>query len=209
MGTHPIFESDFDCLTDVSHVMARYYCHDCRDNREINLDDWQCTQCQSGFIEEIRESPLYEVLENNRRSTNGREQRPLYVSPDGDLHNRPRDVENFLRRIFGGESTNFSPDEFAIGPNGIEPLQNIISRLIDAGLGSPPASENFLTRLVEEPFTEELSERSTECAICMCEYTSEDMIIKVPCGHFFHSNCIRSWLELHNTCPVCRNQFTE
>ena len=27
---------------------------------------------------------------------------------------------------------------------------------------------------------------------------------KLPCGHFFHVHCLRSWLERQQTCPTCR-----
>ena len=26
----------------------------------------------------------------------------------------------------------------------------------------------------------------------------------LPCGHFFHYTCLRSWLEQSNSCPICR-----
>lgn len=26
--------------------------------------------------------------------------------------------------------------------------------------------------------------------------------------HIFHENCIIPWLELHGTCPICRDTFT-
>lgn len=27
--------------------------------------------------------------------------------------------------------------------------------------------------------------------------------------HIFHETCILPWLELHGTCPICRDTFTE
>ena len=30
----------------------------------------------------------------------------------------------------------------------------------------------------------------------------------LPCGHFFHYTCLRSWLEQSNSCPICRASLT-
>jgi hypothetical protein len=39
------------------------------------------------------------------------------------------------------------------------------------------------------------------CIICREEMSSAK---KLPCGHFFHVHCLRSWLERQQTCPTCR-----
>ncbi|KAG1180510.1 hypothetical protein G6F70_007043 [Rhizopus microsporus] len=33
---------------------------------------------------------------------------------------------------------------------------------------------------------------------------NHDQAKKLPCGHIFHFNCLRSWLERQQTCPTCR-----
>ncbi len=42
-----------------------------------------------------------------------------------------------------------------------------------------------------------------ECSICMEDLSKETLQV-VKCGHFFHKDCIRSWLNNNNTCPLCR-----
>ncbi len=32
---------------------------------------------------------------------------------------------------------------------------------------------------------------------------------KLPCGHMFHSFCLRTWLESHHNCPTCRRELLE
>ncbi|KAK9716202.1 hypothetical protein RND81_06G217900 [Saponaria officinalis] len=44
-----------------------------------------------------------------------------------------------------------------------------------------------------------------ECAICLCEYSDNDVIRVLPiCDHIFHIQCIDLWFESHKSCPVCR-----
>ena len=49
------------------------------------------------------------------------------------------------------------------------------------------------------------------CAICLVEYNEADEIIQLPCDerHFFHSPCIKDWLDKNNTCPLCKAPITQ
>ncbi|KAJ1943942.1 E3 ubiquitin-protein ligase hrd1 [Linderina pennispora] len=38
---------------------------------------------------------------------------------------------------------------------------------------------------------------------------SGDTPKKLPCGHVFHFNCLRSWLERQQSCPTCRHTVLE
>lgn len=45
-----------------------------------------------------------------------------------------------------------------------------------------------------------------ECPICLDEFDKYNKV-KMPCGHYFHSDCILDWIDKkkHNmNCPVCR-----
>ncbi|XP_054717295.1 uncharacterized protein LOC129226690 [Uloborus diversus] len=43
-----------------------------------------------------------------------------------------------------------------------------------------------------------------ECAICCEEFANENAAYKVDCGHCFHLECIREWLNKKSDCPICR-----
>ncbi|GFH55144.1 hypothetical protein CTEN210_11620 [Chaetoceros tenuissimus] len=51
------------------------------------------------------------------------------------------------------------------------------------------------------------------CAICYEQFNLDDDIassINDICCHYFHLNCIMSWLTIdsnHHSCPMCRNEF--
>lgn len=45
---------------------------------------------------------------------------------------------------------------------------------------------------------------ATECGVCLAEFDTSASVIKLPCRHFFHPNCISKWLtQCKNTCPLC------
>lgn len=50
---------------------------------------------------------------------------------------------------------------------------------------------------------------TTSCSICLGDYVSDDEIIKLPCGHMFHSVCIESWLGVSQLCPVDRRNVAD
>lgn len=43
------------------------------------------------------------------------------------------------------------------------------------------------------------------CSICHDSFAAGDIVLKLPCRHMYHESCVISWLESHNTCPLCRH----
>lgn len=65
-----------------------------------------------------------------------------------------------------------------------------------------------LTVLTERLTGTRLSEcLLSECPICLEEFTSTEEIAHLPCHHIFHTACVKEWLGIHPTCPVCRDNL--
>jgi len=44
-----------------------------------------------------------------------------------------------------------------------------------------------------------------ECSICQEEMVAGTCVLKLACRHAYHQACVYTWLQGHNTCPLCRN----
>lgn len=65
-------------------------------------------------------------------------------------------------------------------------------------------TKNIETRL-QEATLEEI-ERIDTCIVCR-----DTLYIgskKIPCGHVFHLDCLKSWFIQQQTCPICRSPIT-
>ncbi|XP_047066272.1 E3 ubiquitin-protein ligase RING1-like [Lolium rigidum] len=69
-----------------------------------------------------------------------------------------------------------------------------------AGQGQPPATPASIAALP----TVQVSEPAAVCAICKDDLPLAAAARRLPCGHLYHSTCIVQWLQMHNSCPVCR-----
>lgn len=46
------------------------------------------------------------------------------------------------------------------------------------------------------------------CAICVDDFTQEDVVRVLPCTHVFHPQCIDEWLNNHSSlCPLCKMEL--
>lgn len=83
-----------------------------------------------------------------------------------------------------------------------------------------PLPETFLQPVVVRPTQEQIDANTTvgnlvsdtenTCAICQDTLEAEQEGRKLnACGHWFHKNCIDTWLEGNVHCPVCRHDIRE
>ncbi|EPS73396.1 hypothetical protein M569_01360, partial [Genlisea aurea] len=55
------------------------------------------------------------------------------------------------------------------------------------------------------------SSEQADCAVCLEAFATADggdgdgeAVMQLPCGHRFHGQCLRPWLERNADCPCCR-----
>ncbi|KAK3360929.1 hypothetical protein B0T24DRAFT_120136 [Lasiosphaeria ovina] len=112
---------------------------------------------------------------------------------------------------------NFNPANAIFGDAvySQEAYDRIMTQLRDQAApgGAPPASKTAIDHLevkeVDDVMLEGDGDGSTRCVICVDEMVKGEQAWVLPCSHFFHGDCVKPWLEQHNTCPVCRRSIEE
>lgn len=49
------------------------------------------------------------------------------------------------------------------------------------------------------------ADTESTCCICTEPFTLGSPVAKLACGHVYHIVCIKGWLPVNNTCPICRS----
>ena len=94
-----------------------------------------------------------------------------------------------------------------------EAYDRILTALRDQHQGSNapgPASEAAITALPKIKISkDQLDEQGkADCSICMDSVEIGSEVTQLPCSHWFHGECVASWLKEHDTCPQCRRGIT-
>lgn len=129
--------------------------------------------------------------------------------PGGDQQNAP--INPVMRMLM----------DMAIPPAGAagdvaytqEGFDRIMTMLREQHQGSNapgPANEAAIEALPKIKLAKEQldDQGKADCAICMDSVEAGAEVTKLPCEHWFHGDCITSWLKEHDTCPQCRRGIT-
>lgn len=123
-------------------------------------------------------------------------------------------------------SNGGAPASGAFGLNG--QMTNIADLLAGSGLfmfrdgaeGAQQQHQGVPEEVIEQLPVETISEKHCKCdsngklemptcSVCISDFEMGKEATVLPCGHTFHSGCIKPWLKSNDKCPVCRKQVTE
>jgi E3 ubiquitin-protein ligase RNF115/126 len=94
-----------------------------------------------------------------------------------------------------------------------EAFDRIMTELMEQQNGStapPPASEAAIRSLPKKKVDRSMlgEDGKAECSICMDSVELGNEVTLLPCNHWFHGDCVTSWLKEHDTCPHCRKPIS-
>ena len=103
--------------------------------------------------------------------------------------------------------SNANLGDYFFGP-GLEQLIQQLTENDPNRYGTPPASKSAVEALPFIKISKELlASESSQCAVCKDTFELGVEAKQMPCKHIYHSDCIVPWLDLHNSCPVCRYEL--
>ncbi|XP_059297646.1 E3 ubiquitin-protein ligase RDUF1 [Lycium ferocissimum] len=114
-----------------------------------------------------------------------------------------------------GEGSGLRPlpptmSEFLMG-SGFDRLLEQLSQIEVNGFGSrqenPPASKSAIESMPTVQIASKHVSSEAHCAVCKEAFALGSQAREMPCKHIYHSDCILPWLNLRNSCPVCRHEL--
>lgn len=48
-----------------------------------------------------------------------------------------------------------------------------------------------------------------QCSICMTDYARGEELLTLLCFHKFHAECVETWFESQDWCPICRMKIAD
>ncbi|XP_022868035.1 probable E3 ubiquitin-protein ligase ZFP1 [Olea europaea var. sylvestris] len=50
-----------------------------------------------------------------------------------------------------------------------------------------------------------VEQQSNFCVICQADFEDQENVGNLNCGHEYHEDCIKKWLLIKNSCPICKS----
>ncbi|XP_071554769.1 E3 ubiquitin-protein ligase Iruka isoform X6 [Temnothorax nylanderi] len=152
--------------------------------------------------------------DGRRTSSNRRRQESLQVPIENF-------IQDFIFNLSGAASLGNSvgqdaqstsvlflgnPGDYVWGRDGLDAIVTQLLNQMD-GTGPPPLSRNQIDEIPTTTITQSQVDIKLQCSVCWEDFKLSEPVRQLPCQHVYHAPCIVPWLELHGTCPICRQNL--
>ena len=72
--------------------------------------------------------------------------------------------------------------------------------------GDPQSTidSEIMNKLEKRMVNQEILDKADKCVICLDSFKKYEEVNILRCEHLYHCTCLKTWLEMHPTCPMCR-----
>ncbi|XP_011159598.1 E3 ubiquitin-protein ligase Iruka isoform X2 [Solenopsis invicta] len=151
--------------------------------------------------------------QDGRRSSTRRRQESLPVPIESF-------IQDFIFNLSGAASLSNSvgqdaqpsvlflgnPGDYVWGRDGLDAIVTQLLNQMD-GTGPPPLSRNQIDEIPTTTIMQSQVDCKLQCSVCWEDFKLSEPVRQLPCQHVYHAPCIVPWLELHGTCPICRQNL--
>lgn len=209
---HPRMDSMEDSYTTVSE----YDTTDTSINLSISSEDTVDSESDTDSTSESEESfdsETYMTSSSNMSYDNSAESDMSFDELNSDsLDDRELDLSDMAFDSPGQITSHYSSrtnmaqegyvDEYDITRTMHQALADL-KRLFVLSASKTEEEQKQLENLRQQAFRER-SWTLEECSICFDVMLRNHEVMRLPCAHNFHTDCILPWLQEKQTCPVCR-----
>ncbi|KAL8531430.1 hypothetical protein ACS0TY_008141 [Phlomoides rotata] len=199
-----------------------YWCYQCTRTVIVASEEAVvCPHCHGGFIQLVDPTDFSPAPPRRfgRRRRDGTSFNPLIVLRNNPESETPPGGDGVSRRSYelyydDGSGSGLRPlpssmSESLLG-SGFEMMLDRLSQIGFSLWARPenlPASKHAIASLPTVQIVHSHVESDSTCAVCTDAFTLGSEAREMPCKHIYHSDCIFPWLNLHNSCPVCRHEL--
>lgn len=96
-----------------------------------------------------------------------------------------------------------NPGDYVWGRDGLDAIVTQLLNQMDR-TGPPPLPRKQIDEIPTTNVTQAQVDLKLQCSVCWEDFKVGEPVRQLPCQHLYHTPCIVPWLELHGTCPICR-----
>lgn len=101
-----------------------------------------------------------------------------------------------------------NPGDYVWGREGLDAIVTQLLNQMDC-TGPPPLPKKQIDEIPTTEVSQSQVDSKLQCSVCWEDFKLSEPVRQLPCQHVYHEPCIVPWLELHGTCPICRQSLGE